>query len=135
VNRLAQNVMHFGRVLRAAGMPVGTDRIQLALEALHVTGLESRRDFHDVLATCFIDRAGQRELFDQAFQLFWRDPDLLGRAMAMRLPAVAAKKAAGAQQPPQPSQRLVSALQLPQPGRTPNDAPEQLELDASLTWS
>ena len=31
--RLAENVMHFARVLRTAGMPVGTDRVQLALRA------------------------------------------------------------------------------------------------------
>jgi hypothetical protein len=128
--------MHFGRVLRAAGMPVGTDRIQLALQALQVAGLERRRDFHDVLATCFIDRAGQRELFDQAFQLFWRDPDLLGRALAMRLPTVAAKKAAtGSTGSPPESRRLASALQLNMPPRPPADAPQQVELDASLTWS
>jgi uncharacterized protein with von Willebrand factor type A (vWA) domain len=133
--RLAANVMHFGRVLRAAGMPVGTDRIQLALQALQVAGIESRRDFHAVLSTCFIDRAGQRELFDQAFQLFWRDPDLLGRALAMRLPSISPKRAPNATALPAPSQRLASALQLNLPQRAPQDAPERIELDASLTWS
>ena len=49
---LLQNIVHFGRVLRHAGMPVPTDRIQLALTALQVAGLESRRDFHDTLAAC-----------------------------------------------------------------------------------
>ena len=88
---LADNVMHFGRVLRQAGMPVGTDRIQLALQALQVAGLESRRDFHDTLAACFIDRVEHRELFEQAFHLFWRDPDLAGRMMALLLPRVQAK--------------------------------------------
>ena len=53
---LAHNVMHFGRVLRQAGMPVPTARVALALTALQVAGLESRRDFHDTLAACFIDR-------------------------------------------------------------------------------
>jgi uncharacterized protein with von Willebrand factor type A (vWA) domain len=47
--RLAENVMHFGRVLRHAGMPVGTDRVMTALQALQVAGLESRADFHAVL--------------------------------------------------------------------------------------
>ena len=42
---LAENVMHFGRVLRQAGMPLPTDRIQLALNALQVAGLGSQRDF------------------------------------------------------------------------------------------
>ena len=31
---LAENVMHFARVLRTAGMPVGSDRVHTALAAL-----------------------------------------------------------------------------------------------------
>ena len=88
---LAHNVMHFGRVLRQAGLPLGSDRIQLALTALQVAGLESKADFHDTLAACFIDRVEHVPLFDQAFHLFWRDPDIAGRMMAMLLPKVQAK--------------------------------------------
>jgi uncharacterized protein with von Willebrand factor type A (vWA) domain len=40
---LAENVLHFGRVLRAAGMPVATDRIELALAALATAGLDEAR--------------------------------------------------------------------------------------------
>jgi hypothetical protein len=130
---LAENVMHFGRVLRQAGMPVGTDRIQLALTALPLAGLESRRDFHDTLAACLIDRVEHRELFEQAFHLFWRDPDLAGRMMAMLLPRVRAKTEVA---PPPENRRLGEALfphqpnapQLPPP-------PEKIEADAALTWS
>ena len=71
---LAQHVMHFGRLLRGAGLPVGTDRIQLALLALPVAGLASRADFRDTLAACFVDRVEHRELFDAAFDLFWQAP-------------------------------------------------------------
>ena len=41
---LAENVMHFARVLRGAGLSLGSDRIRLALEALPIAGLESRGD-------------------------------------------------------------------------------------------
>ena len=83
---LAENVMHFARVLRSAGMAVGTDRVQLALQALRLAGFDSQRDFHAVLSTCMLDRIEHRDLFDQAFALFWRDPDLEGRMRAMLLP-------------------------------------------------
>jgi uncharacterized protein with von Willebrand factor type A (vWA) domain len=86
--RLAGNVVHFGRVLRHAGMPVGTDRIAPALQPLQVAGLESRTDLHATLSACLLDRVEHRELFDQAFHLFWRDPDLEGRMRAMLLPKV-----------------------------------------------
>ena len=68
--RLAENVMHFARVLRSAGMPVGTDRVSLSLQALQVAGLHSKRELHDVLQSCLLDRVEHRELFDQAFELF-----------------------------------------------------------------
>ncbi|HLL17572.1 MAG TPA: VWA domain-containing protein [Rubrivivax sp.] len=125
--------MHFGRVLRQAGLPLGTDRIQLALNALQVAGLESRRDFHDTLAACFIDRVEHIELFDQAFQLFWRDPDIAGRMMAMLLPKVQAKTQAPT---PAENRRLGDALFPHQPhAPNPRPAPDELQVDATLTWN
>ena len=133
---LADNVLHFARVLRNAGLPVGTDRIQLALQALAAGALGSRRDFKAALAACFIDRAEHRALFDQAFDLFWRDPDLLGRMMAMLLPKVKAR--AGEQSvPTQENRRLADAL-FP-PGFTPPPTAEppadEVELQATYTAS
>lgn len=132
--RLAENVMHFARVLRHAGMPVGTDRVSLALQALQVAGLESRRDLHAALSACMLDRIEHRELFDQAFELFWRDPDLLGRMRAMLLPKVQLKP--GAVPGPPENRRLGEALfprQADQP--EPNDAPDETEIHAELTWN
>jgi len=131
---LAENVMHFGRVLRQAGLPLGTDRIQLALTALQVAGLESKRDFHDALAACFIDRVEHREIFEQAFHLFWRDPDLAGRMMAMLLPKVRAKDTEG---PPPPENRRLGEALFPHQPNAPEQPPppEQLEVDAALTWN
>ena len=40
---LAENVMHFARVLRSAGMAVGTDRVELTLQALKLAGRELSR--------------------------------------------------------------------------------------------
>ena len=54
--RLAQNIVHFARVLRAAGLPVGTDRVVLALRAVPLVGLASRQDFRNTLFACLIDR-------------------------------------------------------------------------------
>jgi len=131
--RLAENVMHFARVLRSAGMPVGSDRVMTALAALQVAGLESKRDFHAVLAACLVDRAEHRALFDQAFVLFWRDPDLMGRMRALLLPKVNVKDGAT---PPPENRRLGEALFPHQPNKPP-DEPEQdqIEINAELTWN
>jgi len=129
---LAINVMHFARVLRVAGLPVGTDRVQLALSALVHAGLESREDFRAALATCFIDRREQIDLFDQAFYIFWRDPDLLGRIMAMMLPRIAGRDLSETRE----NQRLAQALFPGQGGRAPEPPEEeQIEFDAAFTVS
>ncbi len=132
--RLAENVMHFARVLRHAGMPVGTDRVSLSLQALQVAGLSSKRELHDVLGACLLDRVEHRELFDQAFELFWRDPDLMGRMRAMLLPKVQLK--AGAVPQPPENRRLGEAL-FPRQNDPPppDDAPEETEISAELTWN
>jgi uncharacterized protein with von Willebrand factor type A (vWA) domain len=93
--RLAHNVVLFGRLLRDAGLPVGTDRILLGLQALRITGIERRDDFRGVLAACMLERTEQRALFDEAFDRFWIAPGWPARsddggAEAAREPAPAA---------------------------------------------
>ena len=131
--RLAENVMHFARVLRTAGMPVGTDRVMTALQALQVAGLASRRDFRAVLGACLIDRAEHRELFEQAFELFWRDPDIEGRMRAMLLPKV---RAQGGPPPTAENRRLGAAL-FPNPPQPEPETPpkEELDLEATMSWT
>ncbi|MFM7850223.1 MAG: vWA domain-containing protein [Rubrivivax sp.] len=131
-SHLATNVMHFARVLRHAGLPVGTDRVQVALQALQVAGLHSRAEFHAVLCACLLDRHEHQELFDQAFTLFWQEPDLAGRMRALLLPQVNTR----VPPPVKENRRLGEALfpgQRDAPAKNP--PPEQLELEASLTAS
>jgi uncharacterized protein with von Willebrand factor type A (vWA) domain len=131
---LAENVMHFARVLRSAGMAVGTDRVQLALQALRIAGFDSRNDFHAVLSTCLLDRIEHKDLFDQAFELFWRDPDLEGRMRAMLLPKVRAQAALNPEQ--RENRRLGDAL-FPNPNREASqpEPEEEVQFDAAFTVS
>jgi uncharacterized protein with von Willebrand factor type A (vWA) domain len=132
---LYENVLHFARVLRAAGLPVGTDRVQLALGALAIGGLESRRDFHATLAATLVDRAEHRLLFDQAFHIFWKNPDLEGRMRALLLPKV---DLSGSLPPPPEHQRLAGAFFPNPPQNQPkpkDEPPEELQVDAALTWN
>ena len=126
--------MHFGRLLRSAGLPVGADRVHTALAALQVAGLESKAEFHAVLSACLVDRREHLELFDQAFVLFWRDPDLLGRMRALLTPQAHLKD--GATPPPPENRRLNEAL-VPHQARQPPDAPQQapIQIAAQLSWN
>ena len=101
--------MHFARVLRSAGMPVGTDRMQLALQALqHRRPREPQRLSRRACAPACSTASNTSDLFDQAFELFWRDPDLLGRMRAMLLPKVRAQQALTPEQ--RENRRLGEAL-------------------------
>ena len=107
--KLAENVMHFARVLRAAGLPIGPDRVVDALRALETAGIERREDFYWTLAAVFLSKREQQELFDQAFHIFWRDPRMLERIL--RLPPPPVPGHAGLAEPNQVSKRLAEALQ------------------------
>ena len=130
----ADNVVHFVRVLRAAGLPLGTDRALLALRALACAGTESRAVFAAVLRTCLVDRPEHLPLFEQALAAFWQDPDLLGRLLRLRLPQVTPQVRA-AVRPASP--RLAQALiQGSAPRAAPQAAdPADAAVPAGLSWS
>jgi uncharacterized protein len=132
--RLAENVMHFARVLRVAGLPIGPDRVIDAVRAVETVGLERREDFYWTLASVFLGKREQFEVFDQAFHIFWRDPQLLERAMALMMPEDYASEKA--QETPA-NNRVSEAFST---GLSPKEhageeAPEKVELDATLTFS
>jgi hypothetical protein len=130
--KLAENVMHFARVLRGAGLPVGPNKVIDALKALEIAGVERRDDFYWTLASVFLDRREQFEIYDQAFHIFWRDPKLLERVMALFLPQVQGRTP---EEEPELPSRLAEAL-LPQHKQGPEaEAPERLEIDAAFTVS
>ena len=130
--KLAENVMHFARLLRATGLPVGPNKVLGALEALQTAGVERRDDFYWTLASVFVDRREQFELFDQAFHIFWRDPKLLERAMAMMMPAIEGRMEEEGKPPPN---RLAEALMPKQERDDSKQQEDEIMLDASFTAS
>jgi hypothetical protein len=131
--RLAENVMHFARLLRAAGLRIGPDRVVDCVKALEMAGASGfalrRDDWYWTMSAVLLSRNEQRPIFDQAFRIFWRDPKLAERMMQLMLP-----QAYGRAPKPeeQQSQRLTDALfsQKQQEAKT-----EQVELEARLTFS
>jgi uncharacterized protein with von Willebrand factor type A (vWA) domain len=129
---LADNVLHFVRVLRGAGLPVGPAKVIDALAAVEAVGVAHRGDFREALAAVLCSRRDHLELFEQAFELFWRDPKLLERMAAALLPR--AKGRAGAEQGPQLPARLAEAMTPPRDPST-RDEDDTTELDAAFTFS
>jgi hypothetical protein len=84
------------------------------------------------MSAIFLSREEQRPIFDQAFQIFWRDPKLLEKMMQALLPATYGKTGKEEQEQ---SQRLTDSL-FNQKKDEPEEQPEQkVELDAKLTFS
>jgi uncharacterized protein with von Willebrand factor type A (vWA) domain len=102
-----------------------------ALEALRISDVARRDDLYWTLAAVFLDRHDRLTVFDEAFRLFWRDPELGVRAL--RLPPVQGRIPPGEREP-QISKRLAQALfrQREHPGAAPL---EKVTFDASLTFS
>ncbi len=132
--RLAANVMHFARVLREAGLAIGPSKVLDALAALQVAGVESRADWYATLSCVFISKLEERTIFDQAFTIFWRDPQLLEKMMGLMLPTTYAR--GGNKQQDEVSKRLAQAL-LPQSEnfKPREEKPEQIEVQTQLTFS
>ncbi|HEY5367316.1 MAG TPA: VWA domain-containing protein [Casimicrobiaceae bacterium] len=130
--KLAENVLHFVRILRATGMPVGPAKVIDALAAVEAVGVDNRVDFREALAAVLVSRHEHLALFEQAFVLFWRNPKLLERMMAALLPRVHGRMQDGA--PALPA-RLAEAM-LPPLATTPHaDDDDELQLDAAFTFS
>ena len=131
--RLGVNLMYFARTLRAAGLPIGSGAVLDALRAVEATGVARRDDFYWALHAVFVRRAEQRPLFDEAFHVFWRNPKLLERVTSLLLPTVHVPPRGDAKPL---SRRLSEALfaGAERNART-RETEEDIELDATLTWS
>ena len=128
--RLAENIVHFARALRAAGIPVGPGAVLDALAAVTAAGVGTRADFYWTLHAVFVKRHEHSLVFDQAFRIFFHRRGHLDRLIAAMLPQAPAREAG---KPPPAAQRIQEAL------LSALDAaerkPPQLEIDARLTVS
>lgn len=137
--KLTQNLTHFARALRKAGLPIGPGRVLVAIEAVAAAGFTSREDFYWVLHACFVNRPEERQVFHQVFRLFWRDPKFMEHMMAMLLPTLqgvqeeqaaeaAARRAAEA---------LLDGAEAPPPAaKTAEETDDtEFEIDATFTAS
>ncbi len=130
--RLADNVAQFVRMLRAAGVPVGPGHAISASRALGAIDVTERRQFYWALHGTLVSAPEQREIFDGAFRLFWRDP--LGRDEALRALLSSSRMADGegatADKPP----LRLSPGTVPAPAR-PSQAGEVGEISVRMAFS
>ncbi|MFZ3321609.1 MAG: VWA domain-containing protein [Usitatibacter sp.] len=127
--KLAENVVHFTRILRGAGIPIGSDKMMDAVRALPLTGLERREDWHATLSALFLTRHEQQAIFDEAFDRFWRDPALEEKMRALLLP-----KVEGRTPRDESGGRLAEAMSPPVGRKLPREQPPEITIDATFTF-
>jgi uncharacterized protein with von Willebrand factor type A (vWA) domain len=133
--KLAENIMHFARVLRGAGLPVGTGQVLDAIEAAQTGCLDSKADFHAALHSVFVKRHEHDVLFEEAFQIFWRKPKMLEQLIQLLFPEIS--RPAGEEKKKAGHRRLAESLfdQNRKVTAERRENPGELEVEASFTFS
>ena len=128
---LAENIVHFARALRAAGVPLGPGAVIDALAAVEVAGIGDREDFYTTLHAVFVKKHEHSLLFDQAFRIFWKRKGFLEKLIAMLSPRAPSQSEL---KPPEAgASRVADALF--KSGHDHPGPPPAIELDARLSMS
>ncbi len=130
--QLAANLLHFARILRVAGIPIGTDKVMDAVRILPIAGLERRRDCHATLCALFLTRHEQQAVFDDAFARFWTPSAAEEREQALRLPKVSGPLA---HRPVNPGRVREAMMPLAAHLTRNTDPVDEVTVDATLTFS
>lgn len=131
--RLADNIVHFARALRKAGMRVGPAAVVEAIEAVEAAGIGSRDDFYWTLHAVLVNRREDHATFDEAFRLFWRSRELIEKMLAMFSPQVIAEREQRKKRAAE--DRVSQALFEDRERAMPERETEEIEVDARFTFS
>ena len=131
--KLANNIMYFARVLREAGIPVGPGAVLDALDAAEMGAIRKREDFYWMLHAVFVKRREHKEVFDQAFHVFWKKPKMLEQLMQLMFHQIARQADERAKQAG--FRRLAEAMFDQTSSSSQRKEREDIEVDASFTAS
>jgi uncharacterized protein with von Willebrand factor type A (vWA) domain len=130
--RLADNIVHFARTLRKAGMRVGPAAVKDAIEAVLAAGIGSREDFYWTLHSVLVSRREDHAVFDEAFRLFWRSRNLIEKMIAMFSPVAPDNRK---REKPRAAEARVAEALFEGDRRTGGQDIPEIEIDARLTFS
>lgn len=129
--RIAENILFFARLLRASGLAVGPDKILLATEAVIAAGIRDQRTLYWTLHAVFVNRRSERDIFNQAFVMFWRDPGFINQMLSLMVPGLRAEQAPD----DKALSRRLSETLFKHADRPAAQVDDQLEIDAEGTFS
>ncbi len=129
---LPTNIMHFARLLRRAGLPVGPADMLAAQQAIGLVTIGDKIQVQSALRTTLVHRHEHEDLFDHAFSLYWRDPEAARYAQAMA--AIDGQKEPPPEKAPPGARRIQEAFRTPKEQRKPNEE-QPPEIEATMTVS
>lgn len=105
-DHLVHNIVIFARLLRHLGIQSSSTQLHDFLDALHFIELRRREDVRDAARSIFVTRREDIQLFEQAFDWFWkrRDYSLDARRAAAKITPTFVK-------PPPPSRFLTTSVE------------------------
>ena len=124
----ADNIVHFARVLRRAGLSVGPSRIVDAVRAVELSGIERRDDLFWVLHSVCVSRHDHHAVFEAAFDMFWRSGHSMRNGAAFTDTQKTLEKPAAA------AARVAQAM-LQHDASIPPELQVDVEVDAIATMS
>ncbi len=131
--RLCENVVMFAQLLRRAGLRVGSGQVMDAVRAMGVVAIHQRDEVFWALHATLVTQRTHHEVFEQAFDLFWRNPFARNEALAMLLPSAQMGE-------PRPSDTLKRVREAWQPPRSksavaPPGPADDTPFDMVMTFS
>lgn len=135
--KLAQNITHFARALRRAGLSIGTGRVIDAIDAVSAVGFSQKQDFFWTLHACFVSKPEEHPIFTQLFRLYWRDPEYLEHMMSFLRPMVRGTQEERAAAPAEKraAEALLDGEDRPLPPQSDTDDEIEIDIDATQTAS
>ncbi len=131
--RLTENIVHFARVLRKAGLPAGPASVVDAVNATLINGIENKQDLYWTLHSVFVHKRDQQPAFDEAFRLYWQSKGLVEKMLALLSPVAPA----GQREPEKPraaQSRVANAFEATKQRQAKETKP-LVEVDARFTVS
>lgn len=129
---LPNNIMHFARILRRAGLPIGPGKVLAALQALPLINIANKDDVYWALHAVFVDKHAQSEIFELAFARFWRAPSQANDDLSL---IDQAQKQRGDQDVRPASRRISDAFADQAIAQTKSDNGEPPASDVVASWS
>lgn len=128
--KLADNIAGFGRALRRAGLRVDSARIALAQQAAQLVGVADKGDLGAAMEAVLVSREGERAVFRELFDAWFRDPELAHKLLAQMLPSTQGRKER--KQRPRVAEALAPQRRF---GGAPQRPDEKVDFDAAMTAS